>query len=391
VIESLGLIASVLSVSFTAFLPAVVPRLIALFETDIDHKTRSAAVVTLGQFVGATPFAVAEIPVFEIIVGQPGIVGVCQSISFAAEGLRALGISVTDFLLSLLGQLKAATNADEIAAILLAVGEVICVYDADLPLGTLFQHFQSFFTGISGESHFLPFFFCLSSLIDAIGPAFSSLVGQLFETMRPFLAHESGLVRANCILLIAHTCFVCNIKDDLFQIAVNYSVKEFSASPSREGRRLIGQALKFLVLTNPEELRPRLQFLGTLSRALLESCSYWGLAASLAMSYDFFDEIEAVLELIPPPEDSREVGFCAEFMIHLVTRKIDVSAKLIIQVSVSLFGSSDKHLRSVREETRSFLASQLLEISEAELLRYARMNEALFTRVSAHLRAFTSS
>jgi hypothetical protein len=79
-IEALGLIAGVLPLSFEPFVTLALPHLLAIVDDSSDRRACDAAIVRLGQFVGAIPLATAGIRLLEIAAAHAGTVFACQAV-----------------------------------------------------------------------------------------------------------------------------------------------------------------------------------------------------------------------------------------------------------------------------------------------------------------------
>jgi hypothetical protein len=217
----------------------------------------------------------------------------------------------------------------------MAIAEIVYVCGRELPLAAILESLSADAVGCGPV-----LFLCLAEVIDALGSAFCQFVDVVFERVRPWLEFEFAEVRVNSALVIAKMCAVCGLKGDMLRVAINCAMREFTAVRTFEGRTVIGEALKFMVLTDSEELRPRVEFLVAVAREVLH-CGYWGLNAAMGMKYEFFEEIGEVLDLLPPPRDSREIAFCADFVSYLVGRGFEMQSDLVVRVGVALFWSSE--------------------------------------------------
>jgi hypothetical protein len=321
-------------------------------------------------------------------------VSVCESVLFAAEGFKELGVSLNDFVVEYLAKLEVSTNSDEIAAILMSFGEIICVYGSEILVDNFAEEFRRILTipsEVYGQSSCLdrqlqmPFFFCLGSFIESLGASFGPFVEPFFACLQPFFDSGSSLMRANSVLAIAQMCAACNLTNGLFTIAVNHSVKELALSTNYESKRVIAEALKILVLLNSEPFANRLEMLSSFATDVLDSCEYWGLWAALALKFEWIDRADVlgqVLSLLPPPRDSREIAFCVTFVLHVFDRHPEFVTHLLPRVAVALLSSSQKHMVP---EAVPVLAAQLAELPDGAVVALCRGNEHAIRRLKKNL------
>jgi hypothetical protein len=342
------------------------------------------------------PGVMSEFAALSILASQPNVVSVCESVLFAAEGFKELKVSLNAFVVEYLVKLELSTNPDEIAAILMSFGEIICVYGSEIPVEDFAEGFRRILTipsevyghqGCLDRQLQMPFFFCLGSFIESLGTCFNPFIEPFFACLQPFFDSSSSLMRANSVLAIAKMCAACNLTNELFTIAVNHSIKELALSTKDESRRVIAEALKILVLLSSEPFANRLEVLGSFATAVLESCEYWALWAALALKFEWTTQAHVlgeVLSLLPPPRDSRDLAFCVTFVLHVFDRHPELVTDLLPRVAVALLSSSPKH---ISPGVVPVLAAQLAELPDDTVVALCGGNEHAICRLRKNLAA----
>lgn len=398
------------------------------FDADLMFaKAQREAMLTLATFVGFMPTEMAEYaqsPILDFILGEKGglhryLVHACESLAYASEGYKVLGVGIYEVLGRLLPLLfESKTAKDEVFSILMLASEIVAVFGdvmsddfIDLTITSLINILSSpppiFLLTDSSSSSIdpqiqTPLFFLFSQMIDMFNESkFESFFGRICELFLSYINNDgkSVILRCNAILASAHLIASCpslfSESDTFCQIVLNAAIQVMMSSQSSEANILIAKSVKYLVIHDKNLLKQRLPMLIEFSADILENCGYFGLFCTLLMAYneiielkDHFDKILKFVEFLPPPPDSEEVVFYSEFVAFLLNGGLELEEleMKLPEVALSLFASSDKHFESASPETKTIFASIIVKLSEEDLIALNKANESKLIRINDHMK-----
>jgi hypothetical protein len=91
--------------------------------------------------------------------------------------------------------------------------------------------------------------------------------------------------------------------------------------------------------------------------------------------------VERIMEMLPPPPDSRRCVLACEFAAAVHNQCPGICLETIIACGMSLFSSADHLVKQVTVETRRVLIDIIRGFSEEKILELGSYNEGRFCRV----------
>ena len=427
-------IAKVLPISFSCFLPDIVPPFIAILQFNSSSleeyqlsefsRAQKECMCALSTFVGYIPQCMinyAQSPILDFIVQPRGglekyLVEACESLAYSAEGFKIINIPLFQVIpLVVPSPLSTCLDKDHVFSILMMLSEIISVFGnllvnsqdglniLELLIDNLILILSSPPIGFLKTDNSktidqqiqTPLFFLISQLIDTLGGNFSRYTERVCSALSLYFNSNSILMKANCIMTASHICYSCKITDTLFNICLNTSIQMIIANQNLASREIIAKSLKYLILANKNQILPRIDIIFKFSNEVAKDQNYVGLWYTFCIYFhDMINNewvinnaniISEILRIMPQPIDSEEVSLEAEFVVLMTKQKLNIFESKLINVASTLFASSDKQFNSTTIETRIFLFNILFSLDDSQLSSLIHGNEFYFGRIKNHM------
>ena len=427
-------VARVLPLAVQPFVSQIVPAFLQLLETEIpssydaeeedENETDTAVgtdVVTMqAAVVNAVATLISELPqemtpwaekcvvVISTFLNKPRIAlqtAGAKSILLMSEGLRALNFQGAQTIFSAVVESLLDANDVKLASeLLVALGSILVNFGSSLSSDDIEKCLELFEQCFSRKIEILymgkslspeildSLFFACRMFIFGLGENFVHVADRFLEFLRPHMNSKKRTVQAYVVHTLGAIILTCPACGSYCSMACQLAMRCMN-DKSNTVRNVLLAGMNYIVVANKDALPGdvvsalRQVVHGVLSKQKTPNSDaemIFGTAATLWCSLciafgpqgkNFMNELNKVLECLPPVIDDDDMPFTAQFLYHALQQWPDAVTPHAKRILVNVFASGEWCLNLAPREVLATLAGLVQEIPEAEVMELLKWNQ----------------